>query len=129
MTMAEPAGSFAMSLATDAVMSADILRSIASSSAASAPNPGSMARGASIKPAQNRAGSASALSQDNQDVAPGGRAAAQSESSTLLPAPADPTTTVSRRSAPVVSWSCSTGLVMSVGGSAGGRNFASANRV
>ena len=80
----------------DAVVSADIIQSIASRSAASAPNPGLMARGASMKPAQNRTGSASALSQDNQDVTPGGRAAAQSESSTLLPAPADPTTVVSR---------------------------------
>jgi hypothetical protein len=69
---------------------------MASSSAASAPNPGSIARGASMNPAQNRAGSASALSQDNQDVAPAGRAAAQSASSTLLPAPAEPTTIVSR---------------------------------
>ena len=94
--IAEPAGSFAASLATDAATSANIVLSIASSSAASAPNRGPMARGASMKPAQNRTGSASARSQDNQDVAPGGRAAAQSASSTLLPAPADPTTTVSR---------------------------------
>ena len=92
----EPAGSFAASLATDAVTSADIFLSIVSRSAASAPNHGSMARGASMKPAQNRTGSASARSQDNQEVTPGGRAAAQSASSTLLPAPADPTTTVSR---------------------------------
>ena len=83
-------------MATDAVMSADIILSTESSSAASAPNPGSIARGALMKPAQNRTGSASALSQDNQDVRPGGRAAAQSESSTLLPAPADPTTIVTR---------------------------------
>ena len=45
--------------------------SMASSSAASAPNHGSMARGASMKPAQNRTGSASARSQDNQERRPG----------------------------------------------------------
>ena len=94
--IAEPAGSLAASLAIDAMTSADIVLSIASRSAASAPKPGSIARGASMKPAQNRTGSASALSHDSQDVMPGGRAAAQSASSTLLPAPADPTTTVSR---------------------------------
>ena len=94
--IAEPAGSLAASLATDALTSADIVLSIASRSAASAPNPGSIARGASMKPAQNRTGSASARSQDNQDVTPGGRPAAQPASSTVLPAPADPTTTVSR---------------------------------
>src|SRR6516162_5935084 len=93
--IAEPAGSFAISLATDAMTSADIRRSIASRSAASAPNSGSMARGASMKAAQNRTGSASDRSQHNQEVMPGGRAAAQSASSTLLPAPAEPTTTVS----------------------------------
>jgi type IV secretory pathway TrbL component len=93
---AEPAGSLAASLATDAVTSADIVRSIASRPAASAPKPGSIARGASTKLAQNRAGSASALSHESQDVMPGGRAAAQSASSTVLPAPADPATTVSR---------------------------------
>ena len=125
---AEPAGSFAASLASDAVTSADIRRSIASRPAASAPNPGSIARGASMNPAQNRTGSASARSHDNQDVMPGGRAAAQSASSTVLPAPADPTTTVSRRPDPAASRSCSTDLVISVAGNAGGRNFASANR-
>ena len=125
---AEPAGSFAASLASDAVTSADIRRSIASRPAASAPNPGSIARGASMNPAQNRTGSASARSHDNQDVMPGGRAAAQSASSTVLPAPADPTTTVSRWPDPAASRSCSTDLVISVAGNAGGRNFASANR-
>src|SRR5262249_48604272 len=83
-----PAGSPAASLATDAVTSADIVLSIASRSAASAPKPDSMARGASMNAVQNRTASASALSHDNQDVMPGGRAAAQSASSTLLPAPA-----------------------------------------
>ena len=88
-----------------------------------------MARGASMNPAQNRTGLASALSQDSQDVVPAGRAAAQLDSSTLLPAPADPTTTVSRWPAPAVSRSCSAGLATSVAGSVVGRNFASANRV
>ena len=46
----------------------------------------------------------------------------------VLPAPADPTTTVSRRPAPAISRSCSTGLVTSVAGSVGGRNFVTANR-
>ena len=49
-----------------------------------------------MNPAQNRTGSSSALSHDNQEVTREGRAAAQSASSTVLPAPADPTTTVSR---------------------------------
>src|SRR5947207_12577817 len=88
-----------------------------------------MTRGASTKPAQNRPGSASALSQDNQDVTPGDRAAAQSASSTLLPAPADPTTVVSRWPAPAVSRSCSADLGTSVAGSGGGRNFVAANLV
>jgi hypothetical protein len=48
------------------------------------------------KASPDRAGSASALSHESQDVMPGGRAAAQSASSTVLPAPADPATTVSR---------------------------------
>jgi hypothetical protein len=81
-----------------------------------------------MKPAQNRTGSASALSHDNQEVTPGGRAAAQLDSSTLLPAPAGPTTTVRRWPAPAVSRSCSPDLATSKDGSAAGRNFASANR-
>ena len=112
----------------DAVTSADMAPSIASRSAASAPNPGSMARGASVNPAQNRTGSASARSQDSQAVAPGGRAAAQLDSSTLLPAPAEPTTTVSRWAAPAASRSCSADRVISVPGSVVGRNLPSANR-
>src|SRR4029077_13643600 len=72
--IAEPAGNSAAALATDAMTSADIPMSVASRTAASAPKPGSMARGASMKAAQNRTGSASARSQDNQDVMPGGLA-------------------------------------------------------
>src|SRR5580658_3350831 len=87
--IAEPTGSFAASLAIDAVTSGDIRPSIASRSAASAPYSGSIARGASMKPAQNRAGSASGRPQESQEVMPGGRTAAQPSSSTLLPAPAD----------------------------------------
>ncbi len=94
--IAEPEGSLATSLTTDAVTSADIFLSIASRSPASAPNSGWMARGASMKPAQNRTGSASARSQDSHEVIPGGRAAAQLASSMVLPDPADPTTVVSR---------------------------------
>src|SRR5271165_1999343 len=126
--IADPAGSFAASLAIDAVTSADITPSIASRSAASAPNPGSTPRGASMNPAQKRTGLASALSHDSQEVTPGGRAAAQLDSSTLLPAPADPTTTVRRWPAAAVSRSCSTDLMISVVGSVVGRNFVSANR-
>ena len=70
-----------------------------------------------MKPAQNRTGSASASSHDSQDVTPGCRAAAQLDSSTLLPAPADPTTTVSRLLAPAVSRSSSADLVTRVVGS------------
>jgi hypothetical protein len=81
-----------------------------------------------MNPAQNRTGLASAPSHDSQDVTPAGRAAAQLDNSTLLPAPADPTTTVSRCPAPAVSRSCSPGRSTSVAGSVVGRNFARANR-
>ena len=81
-----------------------------------------------MKPTQKRTGSASAFSHDSQEVRPGGLVAAQLDSSTLLPAPADPTTTVSRLPAPAVSRSCRSGLVTSVPGSVVGRNFASAKR-
>ena len=127
-TITDPGGSRAASFAMEAITSADITPSIASSSAASAPNPGAAARGASMKAVQNRTGSASASSHDNQDVTPPSRVAAQLDSSTLLPAPADPTTTVSRRPAPASSRACSAGLARSVAGSVVGRNFASANR-
>ena len=79
-----------------------------------------------MKPDQNRTGSASALSQDSQEVTPGGLVAAQLDSSTLLPDPAEPTTTVRRLPAPAVSRSCSTDLVTSVLGSVVGRNLVSA---
>ena len=115
-------------LAIDAVTSGDMARALTSRAAASAPNHGSVTWAASTNPAQNRSGSWSARSQDNQEVTPGGRAAAQSASSTLLPAPADPTTTVSRWPAPAASRRCSAGRDISVAGSPGGRNFASANR-
>src|SRR5215472_18637992 len=101
--IADPGGRRAASLAIDATTSGDMIPSIASRLAASAPNPGSMTRGASMNPVQNRTGSASAPSQDSQEVSPGGLAAAQSASSTLLPAPAGPATTVSRVPAPAVS--------------------------
>ena len=118
----------AASLAIDAVTSADTTPSIASRSAASAPNQGSRTRAASMNPAQNRTGSASAASHDSQNVSPAGRAAAQADSNTLLPAPADPATRVSRWPAPAVSRSCRADLVTSVLGSGTGRNFATANR-
>src|SRR6516162_7148135 len=127
-TNTDPAGRAATSLAIEAVTSADITPSIASNSPASTPKPGCAARGASMSPAQNRTGSASARSQASQNVLPGGRAAAQSASSTLLPAPADPTTTVSRLPAPAASRPSSTGRRTSVDGKPGGRNFITANR-
>ena len=49
-----------------------------------------------MKADQKRSGSASASSHDIQEVTPDGRAAAQLDNSTLLPVPADPTTTVKR---------------------------------
>jgi hypothetical protein len=82
-----------------------------------------------MNPVQKRTGSASASSQESQDVAPASRVATQLDSSTLLPAPAEPTTTVSRLAAPVSSRPCSAGLVSSVVGSVVGRNFVSANRM
>src|SRR5262249_16144670 len=86
------------------------------------------ARGASMKAVQKRTGSASARSQDSQEVTPGGLAAAQLDSSTLLPAPADPTRTVRRLPAPAVSRSCSSGRVTRVVGSVVGRNLDSAKQ-
>src|SRR6266481_937051 len=126
--IADPAGSFAASLAIDAVTSADMTLSIASRSAASAPNHGAARWVASMKPIQKRTGSASASPHDSQDVTPGGLTAAQLDSSTLLPAPADPTTTVRRLPAPAVNRSCSTDLVTSVAGSVVGRNLDNAKR-
>ena len=124
--IAMPSGSFEASFASDAVTSADMALSRASTSAASAPNPGASAWSASMKPDQKRTGSVSALSQDSQEVTPGRLVAAQFDSSTLLPDPAEPTTTVRRLPAPEVSWSCSRDLVTSVLGSVVGRNFVSA---
>src|SRR5258708_1395237 len=106
---AEPAGNLAASFAIDAVMSADTALVIASRSAASVPNSGITVRGAWMKPVQNRTGSRSAGSQDSHDVAPGGRALAQLDNTTLLPAPADPTTTCTRLPPPAVSRSRSAG--------------------
>ncbi len=124
--MAMPSGSFMASFASNAITSADMALSRASRSAASAPNSGSTARGASMKPDQKRTGSMSALSQDSQEVTPAGLVAAQFDSSTLLPDPAEPTTTVRRLPAPEVSRWCSRDLVTSVLGSVVGRNFACA---
>ena len=98
--IADPAGSSAASLAIDAMTSADMAPSIASRSAASAPNPGVDSPGGLDEPGPEADRVGIGLSQDSQDVVPGGRAAAQLDSSTLLPAPADPTTTVSRWPAP-----------------------------
>jgi hypothetical protein len=81
-----------------------------------------------MNPAQKRTGSASASSHESQDVTPRSRVAAQLDKSTLLPAPADPTTTVRRWPAPASSRPSNIGLVSSVVGSVVGRNFVSANR-
>jgi hypothetical protein len=127
-TIAVPSGRPAASLAIEAITSADITPSIAKSSAASVPNPPATARGASMNPAQNRTGSASAPSHDSHAVDPAGRPAAQSASSTLLPAPADPTTTVSRLPAPPDNRPAKPPRATHVDGSPAGRNFATANR-
>src|SRR5271166_3264402 len=102
---------------------------MASRSAASAPNSGATDCKASLNPLQKRTGFWSARSHDSQHVVPGGRAATQLDNSRLLPAPAEPTTTVRRLPAPAVSRSCSAGLATSVAGSAMGRNFAKAKRM
>ena len=81
-----------------------------------------------MNPAQKRTGSASASSHESQDVTPPSRVSAQLDNSTLLPAPADPTTTVRRWLAPASSRPSSADLVSSVAGSVVGRNFVSANR-
>src|ERR1039458_4077357 len=81
-----------------------------------------------MKPVQKRTGSASASSQESHDVTPASRVAAQLDNSTLLPAPAEPTTTVRLLPAPAASRSCSADLVRSVVGSVVGRNFICANR-
>src|SRR5215469_17176756 len=111
----------------DAVTSADMAPK-ASNPEASAPNPGTPTWIASMNPAQNRTGSASALSQDSHDVTPDDLVSAQFDSNTLLPAPAEPVTTVSRWPAPAISRSINTDLVTRVAGSVVGRNFARANR-
>src|SRR5260370_32483482 len=126
--IAEPAGSRVASLAIDAVTSADMPLSIASNSAASAPKSGPTTRGASRNPVQKRTASASAASQDSHAVTPGRLVAAQLDSSTLLPAPADPTRTVRRLPAPSASRVYSTDRETSVRGSVVGRNCVSANR-
>jgi hypothetical protein len=82
---------------------------------------------ASTKPIQKRTGPASAPSHDNQEVTPGGLAAAQFDNSTLLPAPAPPNDCQALAS-PAVSRLCSIDLVTSAAGSVVGRNFVSANR-
>jgi hypothetical protein len=61
-------------------------------------------------------------------VTPGDRVAAQLDSSTLLPAPADPTTTVRRRPAPALSPSSSRDRATRAVGSVVGLNLAGANR-
>src|SRR2546423_14648920 len=81
-----------------------------------------------MNPVQKRTGSASASSHDSQDVTPPSRVAAQLDNSTLLPAPADPTTTVRRWPAPASSRPASAGLVSSVAGSVVGRHLAGAHR-
>ena len=124
----DPVGSFMASFAIEAMTSADMTLFIASTSAASVPNPGVTTLIASMEPAQKRTGSASAPSQDSQDVTSGALTSDQLDSSTLLPAPADPTTTVRRLPAPSVSRSCGADLVTRVPGSVIGRNFVGANR-
>src|SRR5262249_38233995 len=133
--IADPAGNRVASLAIDAVTSADMTLSIASNSAASAPNSGSATRPASMNPFQNRTGSASARSPDSQNRSPRGPAAPQPPRSTpqparstSWPAPADPTTTARRCSAPGASRRCSAGLLTSVGGNVRGRNFVTPKR-
>src|SRR5437763_3575618 len=81
-----------------------------------------------MNPAQNRTGSASAPSQPSHAVDPAGRPAAQSASSTLFPAPADPTTTVSRSPAPPVSRPANTPRDPNVHGNPAARKLATANR-
>ena len=81
-----------------------------------------------MNPVKNRTGSASPLSHDSQDVTPGDRAAVQFDSSTLLPAPADPTTIVRRRPAPALSLSSSRDRSTRAVGSVVGLNLAGANR-
>jgi hypothetical protein len=81
-----------------------------------------------MNPVQKRTGSASASSHESQDVAPRSRIAAQLDNSTLLPTPADPTTTVRRWLAPASSRPTNPGLASSVAGSVVGRNLVTANR-
>src|SRR5437667_10278688 len=81
-----------------------------------------------MNPAQNRTGSASAPSQPSHAVDPAGRPAAQSASSTLFPAPADPTTTVSRSPPPPASRPPNPPPDTNVAGNPAARNSATANR-
>ena len=122
-TITDPAGSLAALLAIQAP-SADITPSIASSSAALAPNPGAIARGASMNPVQNRTGSALASSHESQDVAP---PSAQPPSSTTARSCRTSRSTTVRRLLAAQPPS-SAGLVSNVVGRVVGRNFVSANR-
>src|SRR5690349_22750237 len=81
-----------------------------------------------MNPAQNRTGSASAPSQASHAVDPAGRPAAHAASSTLFPAPADPTTTVSRFPAPADNRPPSTPRGTSVDGKPAGPKITTANR-
>src|ERR1700734_4364653 len=97
---------------------------------ASSPIPGwpKPYRAASTMAATNRAGSASAASQLSHADARSGRAASQSVVSMVLPAPAGPTTMVSRTSSPRSSWLSSRDRRSSPGTSAGAQNFENGNR-
>jgi hypothetical protein len=77
---------------------------------------------------RSRPGQASASSHESQDVSPSSRLSAQLDTSPRLPAPAEPTTAVSRWLAPASSRANSAGLVSSVAGSVVARNSVCASR-
>jgi hypothetical protein len=85
-------------------------------------------RAGSTMAATNRAGSASAASQLSHADGRSGRAASQSASSMVFPAPAGPTSRARRTCSPRSSWSSSRDRRTSCGTSFGARNFEDRNR-
>src|SRR5690242_2501667 len=126
-TTAKPSGRRRASLAMAATTSGMTTRLAASRSAAVTPKAGTTTRIDWTNPAQNRRESASDSSHESQEVRLGSLRCAQLDNRTLLPAPAEPTTTVNRSEDPADTRSHSDERGTNVDGRVVGRNLASAN--
>ena len=98
-----------------------------SKSVASSPQSGHRRASATVSADQKVAGSASRSSHESQIDASSGRSCSQDPSTTLLPAPGAPTTTVSGTCAPASRASCRRGRGTCRLGSTGGENFVTAS--